>query len=102
VVNGVPFEFRNITGQSRKIEIRFSDAKKKGNGVNVFLTVDADASLHEARQRISQVLERHPEYTGEIIVSIRGGAPHFWNTDNLRQKNPCLAAGSATQDVIEY
>jgi hypothetical protein len=33
VVNGVPYEFRTVTGTVRKIEQRFADAKEKGNAV---------------------------------------------------------------------
>jgi len=40
LVNGVPFEFRNVENKVRKIERRFGEAKEKGNNVNVFLNID--------------------------------------------------------------
>ena len=63
LVNGVPFEFRNVENNVRKIETRFGKAKEKGKEVNVFL---------------------------------------FLGHGQLQIKNPCLAAGFATQGVTEY
>jgi len=80
VVNGIPYEFRYVTGTVKKIEKRFSDAKVKGDAVNVYLHIDTDASINEARRRIGLVLERHPEYSGKIIVSTRDGKVHFWES----------------------
>ena len=45
LVNGVPFEFRNVENKVRKIETRFREAKEKGNSVNVFLNINANISL---------------------------------------------------------
>ena len=84
LVNGVPFEFRNVENKVRKIETRFGKAKEKGDDVNVFLNIDAKISIHEARRRIGLVLGRHPEYTGKIIVSIGGKNPYFWDTSSFR------------------
>jgi hypothetical protein len=84
VVNGVPFEFRTITGTSRRVEKEFGDAKNKGKGINVFLNIDSDISREEVRRRIGLVLDRHPDYTGKIIVSMKGGRPHFWETSSFR------------------
>jgi len=84
IVNGVPFEFRNVENKVRKIETRFGEAKEKGNGVNVFLNIDTNINIHEARRRIGLVLGRHPEYTGKIIVSIGGKNPYFWDTSGFR------------------
>jgi len=80
VVNGVPYEFRTVTGTVRKIEQRFADAKEKGSTVNVYLHLDSNATINEARRRIGLVLERHPEYSGKIIVSTRDGNVHFWES----------------------
>ena len=84
LVNGVPFEFRNVDSKVRKIETRFGDAKKKGNDVNVYMNIDAEVSVSEVRRRIGLVLDRHPEYSGKIIVSINGNNPYFWDTKSFR------------------
>jgi hypothetical protein len=84
VVNGELFEFRNVTGNARTLEWEFNEAKKKGNDTNVFISVDKDVSLNEARRRISLVLNRHPEYTGKIFISINGKNLYFGNTINFR------------------
>ena len=84
VINGIPYELRNVTGTVKKIEKRFGDAKEKGNAVNVFLTLENDASINEARRRIGLVLGRHPEYTGKIIVSTNKGKVYFWDTGSFR------------------
>jgi len=84
VVDGIPYEFRNITGQTRKIEFRFGEAKKKGNGVNVFMNIEINVSIDEVKRRINLVLRRHPEYNGKIIVSLGGEQPYFWDTGTIR------------------
>jgi len=84
VVNGFPYEFRNITGQIRKIETRFGNAKEKGDNVNVFLYIDTNVDISEVRRRIGLVLNRHPEYTGKITISIRGNETYFWDTSSFR------------------
>ena len=84
VVNGIPYEFRNITGQARKIESRFGRAKEKGNDVNVFLNIDADIDILEAKRRIGLVLARHHNYTGKIIISLRGNTIYFMDTCDFR------------------
>ena len=40
--------------------------------------------MNEAWRRVGLVLGRHPEYTGKVIVSIRGGRPRYWNTSSFR------------------
>ena len=50
LVNGVPFEFRNVENKVRKIETRFGEAKEKGNSVNVFLNINANINIHGACQ----------------------------------------------------
>jgi len=85
VINGIPFEFRYVTGTVKKIEKRFSDAKEKGNAVNVYLHIDSNATINEARRRIGLVLGRHPEYSGKIIVSTKDGKVFFWDSRNFRQ-----------------
>jgi len=84
IVNGVPYEFRNITGKAVKIETRFSEAKKKADNINVFLNIDSSVDIGEARRRIRQVLNRHPEYTGKIVVSLQGEKTYFWDTSSFR------------------
>jgi hypothetical protein len=84
IVNGVPYEFRNITGKAVKIETRFSEAKKKADNINVFINIDSDVGIGEARRRIGQVLNRHPEYTGKIVVSFKGNKTYFWDSSNFR------------------
>jgi len=91
IVNGVPFEFRNITGKNRQVEQEFSDAKTKDRATNVFMNIDSDISKHEVRRRIVMVLDRHPDYTGKIVVSFKGESTYFWDT--IGQKNPCREAG---------
>jgi len=88
MVNGVPFEFRNITGRSRQVEQEFSDAKIKDKAANVFMNIDSDLSRYEVRRRIAMVLDRHPDYTGEIVVSFQGKSTYFWDTGNFREKKP--------------
>jgi len=87
IVNGVPFEFRNITGKCRQVEQEFSDAKTKDKAANVFMNIDSDIEMHEVRRRIVMVLDRHSDYTGEIVVSFQGRNIHFWDTGIFRQKN---------------
>jgi len=86
IVNGVPFEFRNITGKNRQVEQEFSDAKTKDKTANVFLNIDSDISRHEVWRRIVMVLERHPDYTGEIVVSFQGKNAYFCDTGIFREK----------------
>ena len=61
IVNGVPFEFRNITGKNRQVEQEFSDAKIKDKAANVFMNIDSDLSRYEVRRRIVMVLDRHAD-----------------------------------------
>jgi len=84
IVNGVPFEFRNITGKNRQVEQEFSDAKTKDKAANVFMNIDSDISRHEVRRRIVMVLDRHPDYTGKIVVSFQGKNIYFWDTGSFR------------------
>jgi len=88
IVNGVPFEFRNITGKNRQVEQEFSDAKIKDKAANVFINIDSDISRYEVRRRIVMVLDRHPDYTGIIAVSFQGKSIYFWDTGIFRQKKP--------------
>ena len=88
IVNEVPFEFRNITGKNRQVEQEFSDAKTKDKAANVFINIDSDISRHEVWRRVVMVLDRHPDYTGEIAVSFKGKSIYFWDTDIFRQKKP--------------
>jgi hypothetical protein len=84
VVNGIHYEFRNITGKAEKIERRFARAKEKDPNVNVFINVDSDVSKDETLRRIRQVLGRHPTYTGKIIAALKGGEPYFWDSNDLK------------------
>jgi len=84
VVNGVPYEFRNISGNARTLEWEFGNIKGKGKDVNVFINIESSISKNEVRRRIRQVLDRHPEYTGKIIVSIQGDRTYFWDTRSFR------------------
>jgi hypothetical protein len=84
VVNGVPFEFRNITGTAKKIEDKFGDAKKKGKDINVFINIESDVDKEEARRRIGLVLGRHKDYSGKIIVSLKGEKPYFWDSSSFK------------------
>jgi len=93
IVNGVPYEFRNITGSIKKIERRFSEAKIKSKKMNVYINIDSTISKNEVRRRIRQVLDRHPEYTGKIIVSLQGGDACFWDTRDFRKKIPAVRQG---------
>jgi len=85
IVNGELYEFRNVTGTVRQIEERFSEAKKrKGDDINVFVHIDTNASMHEAWRRIEQEIRRRPNYTGNIILSIRGGNPIHRDSSSFR------------------
>jgi len=84
VVNGVPYEFRNISGNARTLEWEFGNIKEKGKNVNVFINIESSISKNEARRRIRQVLDRHPEYTGKIVVSLQDDITYFWDTKSFR------------------
>jgi hypothetical protein len=98
VVNGVHFEFRNITGKSRQIEQDFSDAKAKDKNANVFLNIESDIGRKETRRRIGLVLDRHSDYAGKIVVSFGGAKIYFWDTSSFRQKTLPRGRG-ASRDV---
>ena len=83
-VNGELFEFRTVTGNAKTFEWEFRDAKKKGIDTNVYINVLSNISKDEAWRRVKLVLERHPEFTGKIVISWRGGKPHFGDTHNFR------------------
>ena len=77
---------RNLRKELRQAYIL---AKKgKGNDTNVFISIESNISKHEAQRRIGMVLERHPEYTGKIIVSFNALTTeekiYFWDTTDLR------------------
>jgi len=94
IVNGTLFEFREITGKARTLEWEFGDAKEKGNETNVLISIESNISKHEVRRRIGMVLERHPEYTGKIIVTFNEGKiKYYWDTNDLRKKTPALRQG---------
>jgi len=89
VVNGTLYEFREITGKARTLEWEFGDAKeRKGNDTNIFINIESSISKNEARRRIGMVLERHPEYTGKIVVSFNALTAaekiYFWDTSDFR------------------
>jgi len=85
VVNGILYEFREIDGNARTLEWEFGDAKGKGNDTNVFISIESKINKHEARRRIGMVLERHPEYTGKIVVSFNAeGKIYFWDTMDFK------------------
>jgi len=89
VVNGTLYEFREITGKARTLEWEFGDAKeRKGNDTNIFINIESSISKNEARRRIGMVLERHPEYTGKIVVSFKALTAaekiYFWDTRDFR------------------
>jgi len=81
VVNGKLFEFRTVTGNPETFQWEFRYAKKKGVDTNVYINIISVISKEEARRRIWLVLRRHPEYTGEIIISFDNGEKtYFWDT----------------------
>jgi hypothetical protein len=84
VVNGVPYEFRYITGRNRQVEQEFSDANTKNSNANDYLYIESNISKQETKRRISMVLNRHPDYTGKIVVSFQGNSAYYWNTEDLR------------------
>jgi len=84
VVNGKLFEFRTVTGNARTLEWEFRKARRKGDDINIFINIESGVSMDETRRRIKLVLDRHPEFTGKIVVSWRGGSLHFWDADSLR------------------
>jgi hypothetical protein len=89
VVNGVLYEFREIKGNARTLEWEFGYAKeKKGADTNIFISIESKISKNEAQRRIGMVLERHPEYTGKIVVSFNALTPeekiYFWDTSDFR------------------
>ena len=54
----------------------------------MFISIESNISKNEARRRIGMVLERHPEYTGKIVVSFNALTAaekiYFWDTTDLR------------------
>jgi hypothetical protein len=84
VVNGELFEFKTVTGNARTLEWEFRKAKRKGDDVNVFINVESGVSRNETEHRIKLVLDRHPEFIGKIVISWRGGKPHFGDTNSFR------------------
>lgn len=85
VVNGKPFEFRTVTGNPETFQWEFRYAKKKGADTNVYISIISDISKEEARRRIWLVLRRHPEYSGEIIITLDNGEKtYFWDTSSFR------------------
>jgi len=101
IVNGIPYEFRNITGSRNKIERRYTAAKEKADNINIFINIDSNVDTIEIKRRIARAVARHPEYSGEIIVSIKGENISSWETGELRKKIPALRQGD-TRDVTEY
>ncbi|MDR1024398.1 MAG: hypothetical protein LBL56_01630 [Treponema sp.] len=99
IVNGVHFEFRNITGKSRQVEQEFSEAKIKDKNVHVYLNVESDISKNEVRRRIGLVLNRHDDYSGTIIVSIKGEKTYFWDSGSFRRKKSLPCGRAASHDV---
>jgi hypothetical protein len=95
VVNGVLFEFRTIEGNPDTFQWEFRYAKKKGADTNVYIYDLSGISKDEARHRIWLVLRRHPEYTGQIVISFENGnRTYFWDTSSLRKKIPASRQGS--------
>ena len=85
VVNGKLFEFRTFEGNAETFQWEFRQAKKKGADTNVYASILSDISKEEARHRVWLVLRRHPEYTGEIIISFDDGrTTYFWDTSFFR------------------
>jgi len=89
VVNGTLYEFKEITGKARTLEWEFGDVKeRKGADTNIFISIESNISKNEARRRIGMVLERHPEYTGKIVVSFNALTAeekiYFWDTSDFR------------------
>jgi hypothetical protein len=78
------FEFRTVTGNARTLEWEFRGAKKKGDDVNVFISVESDISRHETKRRIKLVLEGHPEYSGKVVISWGRNPPNFWDSNSFR------------------
>jgi hypothetical protein len=66
-----------------------------GSTLNSGTSLERDAKL----SRIGMVLERHEDYTGKIIVSIKGETTYFWDTSSFRQKNPLPCGRAASHDV---
>jgi hypothetical protein len=82
---GFQIEFRIITGKSETFQWEFRHARKKGADTNVYINIISDISKEDARRRIWLVLRRHPEYTGEIIISFDDGKKtYFWDTSFFR------------------
>jgi hypothetical protein len=85
-VNGKPYEFRTTAGNARTFEGTFRDAKGKGKDINVFVSIESSKiDKAETRRKINLVLKDHPEYTGKIIISFKGGKTYFWDSSNFRQ-----------------
>jgi hypothetical protein len=85
IVNGKLFEFRTVNGNADTFQWEFRNAKKKGADTNVYINVLSSISKDEARHRIWLVLRRHPEYTGQIIMSFDNGSKtYFWDTEDFR------------------
>ena len=86
LLNGKLFEFRTVEGNPETFQWEFRAAKWKGTDTNVYINVlSEEISREEARRRIWLVLNRHPEYTGEIIISFENGSKtYFWDSSFFR------------------
>jgi len=84
IVNGELYEFRTVEGNADTFQWEYRYAKKKGADTNVFINVLSGISKDEARHRIWLVLKRHPEYTGQIIISFDNGSIiYYWDTGDF-------------------
>jgi len=50
---------------------------------DLYTFIYTNAIINEAWRRIGLVLERHPEYSVKIIVSMKDGKVHFWESRNF-------------------
>ena len=96
LVNGKLFEFRTVEGNAETFQWEFRTAKRKGADTNVYISILSKIGREEAQRRVWLVLRRHPEYTGEIIISFDDGRKTcFWDTKRFRKKKSLPANGRA-------
>lgn len=83
IVDGLVMEFKNITGNIRKVGENFKSARLKVE--NVFLKIDAPLTRHIVTRRLSGVIRNKGYVLGLIwIYFTNTGEINYWSVDDLR------------------
>jgi hypothetical protein len=83
VVDGLVFEFKNVTGNVRKIAGNFKEARKKAG--NVFLNIIPDYNKETVQGKLKGIIINKGYKGGLIIVHFNvSDKIYYWNVDDLR------------------